>query len=204
MFGTVAFSLLLNAFEVLFEDITIVTDDKLLASIYGGLIVGIGTGIILRNNASTGGTDLFSNILSKYFPTLKTGSLIVILDTIIVGANMIALKQIEIGLYSAIAIYIIGKIIEIIAEGTNYTKMIFIVSDEYEKIAIEISNKLERGSTAIYAKGMYKEEEKKILWCVASKNEIVKIRQIAKSIDKNSFMTIFNAREAYGLGFKGE
>ncbi len=117
---------------------------------------------------------------------------------------MIALKQIEIGLYSAIAIYIIGKIIEIIAEGTNFTKMIFIVSDEYEKIAKEISDKLERGSTAIYAKGMYKNEEKKILWCVASKNEIMKIRQIAKSVDENSFMTIFNAREAYGLGFKIE
>ena len=202
MFGTVAFSLLLNAFEVIFEDITVVTDDKLLASIYGGLLVGIGTAIVLRNNASTGGTDLLSNILSKYFPTFKTGSLIVLLDTIIVGANMIALKQIEIGLYSAIAIYIDGKIIEIIAEGTNYTKMIFIVSDKYEEIANSISEQLKRGSTAIYATGMYRKEEKKILWCVASRNQIVRIRQIAKSIDKNSFMTIFNAREAYGLGFK--
>ena len=195
---------MLDIFEAVFKDITIVTEDKLLASIYGGLVVGIGTAIILRNNASTGGTELFSNILSRYFPTLKTGSLIVVFDTIIVGINMIALKQIEIGLYSAIAIYIIGKIIEIIAEGTNFTKMIFIVSDKYEKIAMEISDKLERGSTAIYAKGMYRQEEKKILWCVASKNEIVKIRQIAKTVDENSFMTIFNAREAYGLGFKGE
>lgn len=176
----------------------------MLSSIYGGLIVGIGTAIVLRNNASTGGTELLSNIISRFHPTLKTGSLIVVLDTVIVIINMIALKQIEIGLYSAVAIYIIGKIIEIIADGTNFTKMIFIVSDKYEDIAKEISIKLERGSTAIYAKGMYKMEEKKILWCVASKNEIVKIRQIASRIDRQSFMTILNAKEAYGLGFKDE
>lgn len=117
---------------------------------------------------------------------------------------MIFLKQIEIGLYSAIAIYIVGKMIEIVAEGINFTKMIFIVSDKYEEIASEIGRILGRGSTAIYAKGMYKKEEKMVLWCVASKNEIVRIRQIASRIDKNSFMSIFNAREAYGLGFKEE
>ncbi len=195
---------MLDIFESIFINVKIITEDKFLASIYGGLMIGGGTAIILRNNASTGGTELLSNIISRMFPTLKTGKLLVILDTIIVSINMIFLKQIEIGLYSAIAIYIIGKIIEVIAEGTNYTKMIFIVSDQYEEISKEISNNLGRGSTAIYAKGMYKKEEKMILWCVASKNEIIRIRQIASRIDNGSFMTIFNAREAYGLGFKEE
>ncbi len=194
----------MNIFENIFSNLKIITEDKLLASIYGGLVVGVGTAIIIRNNASTGGTDLLSNIISKNFPTLKTGNLIVILDTIIVVINIIVLKQIEIGLYSAIAIYIIGKVIEVIAEGINFTKMIFIVSDSYEEIAKEISKELGRGSTAIYAKGMYMQEEKKILWCVASKGEITKIRQIASKIDSSSFMSIFNAREAYGLGFKEE
>ncbi len=197
-------STLLNIFESIFEDFKVITNDKLLASIYGGLIIGVGNAIILKNNASTGGTELLSNIISKKSTTLKTGRLIVILDIIIVGVNMICLKQIEIGLYSAIAIYIIGKIIEIIAEGTNFTKMIFIVSDKYEEIAKAISENLSRGSTAIYAKGMYHKEEKMVLWCVASKNEIGRIRQIASKIDGNSFMSIFNAREAYGLGFKKE
>lgn len=167
-------------------------------------MVGIGSSIILKNNASTGGTELLSNIISKMYPTIKVGQMIVILDIVVVSINIVVLRRIEIGLYSAIAIYMIGKMLEIIGEGINYTKMIFIVSDEYEKIAEEISSSLRRGSTVIYAKGMYMKEEKKILWCVASKNEIVKIRQIASRIDKKSFMTIFNAREAYGLGFKNE
>lgn len=202
LFGTATLSVLLNVFENISENFSVITNDKLLASIYGGLIVGIGSAIVMRNNSSTGGTELLSNIISRMFPQFKVSHLIVMLDIIIVTANILVLKQIEIGLYSAIAIYIIGKMLEIIGEETNFTKMIFIVSDKYEEIAKEISKNLERGSTAIYAKGMYMKEKKKILWCVASKNEITKIRQIASNLDNKCFMTIFNAREAYGKGFK--
>lgn len=200
--GTVVLSLLLNLFEALFQNSKVFTEDKLLASIYGGLIIGIGNAIILKNNASTGGTELLSNILSKIFFGFKVGNLMTIFDIIIVGVNMFFLKQIEIGLYSAISIYIVNKVIELIAEGINFTKMIFIVSDKYEEIAKEISDKLGRGSTAISATGMYHGTERKILWCVASRGEIVKIRQIANEIDTGSFMSIFNAREVYGMGFK--
>lgn len=161
-----------------------------------------GNAIILKTDASTGGTELVSNIISRIFPGFKTGSLMTCFDIIIVAINMWALKEIEIGLYSAIAIYIISKVIEIIAEGINFTKMIFIVSDKYEDIAHEISNQLGRGSTAISAIGMYEKQDRTILWCVASKNEITKIRQIAYKIDNNSFLSIFNAREVYGMGFK--
>lgn len=161
-----------------------------------------GTAIILKFKASTGGTELLSNIISKSFPAFKIGNLMTLFDIAIVCVNMIALKQIEIGLYSAISIYIINKVIDVIAEGINFTKMIFIVSDKYEEIANEISKRLERGSTAIEATGMYGKTERKILWCVASKGEIVKIRQIANEIDDKSFMSIFNAREVYGMGFK--
>ena len=192
-------SLFLNVFETVFQSFRIVTQDKLLASIYGGLVVGIGSAIVIKNDASTGGTELLSKIISKKFLSFKIGRLIVIFDIVIVALNIIFLKEIEIGLYSWVAIYIVGKMHEIIGEGTNFTKMIFIVSDKYEAIAEKISEELERGSTAIYAKGMYSKEDRKILWCVASENEIIKIRQIASRIDRKSFMTIFNAREAYGL-----
>ena len=202
--GTAILSVLLDILESFFGDLKIITNDKLLASIYGGIIVGIGSAIIYRNNSSTGGSETLSNLISKIYPQFKVSELIVILDIIIVSANVIVLKQIEIGLYSAVTIYIIGKMMETIGEGTNFTKMIFIVSDKYEEIAQKISENLQRGSTAIYAKGMYMNEKKKILWCVASKNEIVKIRHIASNIDKKCFMTILNAREAYGLGFKEE
>ena len=149
--GTVIFSVSLDFFESLMSQIPVLTQDKLLASIYGGLMIGFGNAIILKADSSTGGTELISKIISRINPGLKTGHLMSIFDIGVVVINIIALKQIEIGLYSAVAIYIIGEMVEIVAEGINFTKMIFIVSDKYEEIAQEISKVLSRGSTAIEA-----------------------------------------------------
>lgn len=196
--GTGLLSLFLN----IFEGIEPATTDRLLASIYGGIIIGIGTAIILKANGSTGGSDLLGNIISKFKPTAKIGNIIIIIDIIIVGINTIFFKEIEVALYSAIAIYLSGQMIDIIFEGTNFTKMMFIVSNKYEEIAKQIGQKIERGSTGIYAKGMYNEEEKIILWCVASRKEISRIKQIARKIDPESFLVISNSREVLGYGFK--
>lgn len=124
------------------------------------------------------------------------------IDIVIVLLNVLAFKKIEIGLYSAIAIYIMGKMIDIIFEGVYFTKSMFIVSNKYKEIAKEIGEKLDRGSTAIYAKGMYSKEKKMMLWCVGSRNEVARIKEIAKKIDPSSFVVISNAREAWGKGFK--
>jgi uncharacterized membrane-anchored protein YitT (DUF2179 family) len=196
--GTGVLSLFLNVFE----GIETVTEDRLLASIYGGIIIGIGTSIILKVNASTGGSELLGNIIAKLKPSVKTGSMIILIDFVVVGISVIFFKEIEVGLYSAIAIYLSGQMIDIIFEGTNFTKMIFIVSDKYKEIAKEIGEDIGRGSTGIYAQGMYHEKEKRLLWCVASRREIIKIKEIASKIDKKSFIVISNAREAFGQGFK--
>ena len=186
----------------LFDNIEPLTSDRVLACIYGGICIGIGTAIILKAHASTGGTDMLSYIIRSYRPHFRTGSLIVIVDIIIVLLNVIFFKKVEIGLYSAIAIYIMGKMIDIVFEGIYFTKNMFIVSSKYEEIAKEVGEKLDRGSTGIYAKGMYENEEKMMLWCVASRNEVARIKEIAKKIDSSAFIVISNAREAWGKGFR--
>ena len=186
----------------LFDNIEPLTSDRVLACIYGGICIGIGTAIILKAHASTGGTDMLSYIIRSYRPHFRTGSLIVIVDIIIVLLNVIFFKKVEIGLYSAIAIYIMGKMIDIVFEGIYFTKNMFIVSNKYEEIAKEVGEKLDRGSTGIYAKGMYENEEKMMLWCVASRNEVARIKEIAKKIDPSAFIVISNAREAWGKGFR--
>lgn len=92
--------------------------------------------------------------------------------------------------------------IDIVFEGVYFTKTMFIVSNKYREIAQEIGQKLDRGSTAIYAKGTYTREKKMVLWCVASRGEVVRIKQIAQEIDPRAFIVISNAREAWGKGFK--
>ena len=196
--GTISLSFFLN----LFEDISFITHSNFLACIYGGILSGIGTSIVLNANASTGGSDLLAQIVKTYKPDIKTGNIIILIDIIVVAISTIVFAEIEIGLYSAIAIYIMGKVLDLFFEGIDFAKMIIVISPCYQKISDEINKKIRRGTTAIYGKGMYKEEEKKLLLCVASRGEVREIRKIIKQIDKTAFLIITNAREVYGEGFK--
>lgn len=192
----------LSLFIDMLDKWPVLTNDRLLACIYGGIVMGLGTSIVLKANASTGGTDMLAYVIREYKPTYRTGTLIVGIDIVIILLNVIFFKKIEVGLYSSIAIYLMGKVIDIVFEGINFTKMIYIVSDKYLDISDRIAEYVGRGVTGIYAKGMYTNDEKVMLWCVASRNEAMRIKQISKKIDPASFVVISNAREAFGFGFK--
>lgn len=198
--GTISLSL----FTDMLDKLAPLTHDKFLACIYGGILMGVGTAILLKVNSSTGGSDLASYIAKAYKPTVKVGEIIAILDIVIVVLNMFFLKEIEIGLYSAIAIYIMGKIIDILFEGIYFTKLIYIVSEKSEEIAKEIGKNIGRGTTGIYGKGMYTNKDKLILMCAVTRKDIAKAIQIIRKIDKKSFVIITNSREVLGLGFKNE
>lgn len=148
------------------------------------------------------GTDLLTQIIKSFKTNIRISNLLVILDIIIVALNVIFFRELEIGLYSAITIYIMGKMLDIFFEGIDFAKIIYIISPQYEKISKQIGDKIKRGSTSIYGKGMYKKEEKNVLMCVASRGEVREIMRIINNIDKNAFIVITNAREVFGKGFK--
>ena len=200
LIGTIALSYFIDFFDK-FEPLT---NDRFLACIYGGILLGLGTAIILKVNSSTGGSDIVSFIVKEYKPNVKVGNLIMIIDIIIVALNVVFFKEIEIGLYSAIAIYLMGKMIDILFEGIDFTKLLLIISDKTEEIAEEIGEKVQRGATGIYGKGMYTNEDKLILMCAASRGDVNRIKVIAKKIDQHAFIIITNSREVVGLGFKKE
>lgn len=196
--GTVTFSF---AIDIL-DKLTPLTNDRFLACIYGGVIIGLGTAIILKANASTGGSDLISMLVKKYKPDIRTSNVIIIVDTIIVGLNVLFFKEIEIGLYSALAIYLMGKMIDIIFEGIYFTKLLIIISNRSQEIAEEIGDKVRKGTTGLFGKGMYTNENKLILICAASRGDVSRVKQITKKLDPKSFVIVANAREVVGLGFK--
>ena len=198
IYGTIVFSLMID----LIDKITPLTHDRFLGCIYGGIFAGIGTAIILKFDASTGGSDLLSHIIRAYKKQYKSSSLILSVDTVVIALNVIFFKNIEIGLYSAIAIFLMGKMIDLIFEGVNFTKVIFIISPKYEEIAGQISASINRGSTGLFSKGMYTDQEKLTLLCVGSRTEAYEMQSIAKEIDKGAFIIIINAREVIGKGFK--
>ena len=197
IYGTIVFSLMID----LIDKITPLTHDRFLGCIYGGVFAGIGTAIILKFDASTGGSDLLSHIIRAYKKQYKSSSLILSVDTVVIALNVIFFKNIEIGLYSAIAIFLMGKMIDLIFEGVNFAKVIFIISPKYEEIAGQISASINRGSTGLFSKGMYTDQEKLTLLCVGSRTEAYEMQSIAKEIDKEAFIIIINAREVIGKGF---
>lgn len=196
--GTFTLSIFLDMFSS-FEQLT---QDRLLACIYGGIITGIGSALVLKAQASTGGTELLTNIIKTYKKDIKTSQILIILDTIVIAVNVFFFKTIEIGLYSAIIIYIIGKMLDIFLEGIYFTKILFIISNKYKEISDTINEKIDRGTTGIYAKGMYTNKEKLMLLCIANRSEIMEIKQIAYKIDPQVFIIIANSREVFGKGFK--
>ena len=198
MIGTVTLSIFID----FLDKFKALTEDRFLACVYGGIILGIGTAILLKVNSSTGGSDLVSYVAKKYKPTVQAGNIIVIIDIVIVTLNMIFFNEIEIGLYSAIAIYLMGKIIDILFEGIDFTKLMIIVSDKSEEISKDIEEKIERGVTGLYGKGMYTNTKKLVLMCVAPRREVTRIKMLARKIDPRSFIIITNSREVVGQGFE--
>lgn len=198
--GTVSLSIFIDFLDR-FQPLT---NDKILACVYGGILTGIGTALILRAHSSTGGSDLAGIIIRKYKPTFRTGNLIMMIDYTIVLLNVIFLKKIEIGLYSAITIYLMGKIIDILFEGIYFTKLLFIISDKSEEISDIIEKRVKRGVTGIYGKGLYTNTEKMVLMCAIGRNDLSEIKTIIKKIDKQAFIIITNSREVLGTGFKGQ
>jgi uncharacterized membrane-anchored protein YitT (DUF2179 family) len=181
--GTVS----LSFFVDILDKMEPLSDDRLLASIYGGILVGLGTALLFKANSSTGGTDLITQLIKHYNHNIRTGTTIIIIDIIIVALNIIFFKEIQIGLYSAIAIYLAGKMVDIMFEGIYFTKLLFIVTNKAEEIAKEIGIKIGRGTTGLYGKGMYTKKDKTILMCAANRGDVARVKNVAKKIDPRLF-----------------
>ncbi len=143
LIGTITLSIFID----ILDKLEALTNDRFLACIYGGILIGVGTAIILKANSSTGGSDMVSLLTKEYNSSIKTSNVIVIIDIVTIILNMIFFKQIEIGLYSAISIYLVGKMLDIFFEGIYFTKLVYIISDKTEEVAKEIGEKIKKGST---------------------------------------------------------
>ena len=196
--STIAFSKLIDWFNY----IDFIIYDKFLASIYGGILIGVGLSLVFRQKASTGGTDLISMLVQSYNPRIKTGQILIFLDIVIVASNLVIFGNINIGLYSFIAIYLVSKMIDLVAEGVNFTKMVYIISDDSVEISKAINIELGRGATELYGRGSYTGKDKMVILCATKRYNIIKIKEMVNKIDPNAFMIIGDAREVYGLGFK--
>lgn len=175
--------------------------DLLLASVFGGLLIGVGLGLIFKSKATSGGSDIIAMILAR-FTKWPLGQLLIYVDLTIVLLALIVFKDWKIPLYSGLVIFIAGKSVDIIIEGVNYEKMVIIISDKYEPIRDKIINDLNRGGTFITGEGMYNNEPKKIIYTIVNRRELSMLEDYIQNIDPNAFLTVLDAKEILGEGFR--
>ncbi|MFO7879413.1 MAG: YitT family protein [Bacteroidota bacterium] len=199
--GIIALSQFVNLLMWIQGDVALVPDDALLSSIFGGVILGAGLGLVLRSRATTGGSDIIAMILSKY-TRLPLGQLLIYVDSVIVLFGLVAFKSWEIPLYSWIVIFITGKVIDVVVEGISYNKSLIIISDKHEEIKEKLLNDLRRGGTYLKAEGMYNGKEKKVIFTVLTRRELSILKDYINGIDPHAFLSVSDTHEILGEGFK--
>ncbi|PMQ02482.1 MAG: hypothetical protein CBR30_02260 [Dictyoglomus sp. NZ13-RE01] len=197
LLGTILLSVLVDFFN-LFPVQPI--SNTFLATIYGGLIAGLGLGIVFKYGGSTGGTDVLAQILSHY-TGLNLGQALLIIDGIIVlTAGFIF--NFELALYALLVIFIQGYAIDLVQQGLSYTKSALIFSDKPRELGKKILEELGRGATIFYGMGLYSGQEREILYCVVSQQEVGRLKEIIHKNDPKAFVVISPAHEVLGEGFK--
>ncbi|HHV96977.1 MAG TPA: YitT family protein [Clostridiaceae bacterium] len=176
--------------------------DILLHAIFGGVLMGIGLGIVLRSGATTGGTDLAAKIMNHFVPGLTVGQYLLLIDGGIVLLAAVTFKSVLLALYSIITLFLTSKTIDAIVEGVNFAKSVYIISDKTDEIANAIMKELERGVTSLKGKGMYTRKDRDVLLCVIRRGQLTQLKQIVKSIDPKAFVILSDVREVLGEGFK--
>ncbi len=199
--GFVLASVFIDGLTFLYGDAPLVENDPLLSSIFGGVFLGLGLGMIFKARATSGGTSIVAMIMTRY-TRMPLGQSLMIADAIIVTLGLVSFGDWTIPLYSLIVIFITGKVIDVVLEGFSYEKTLFIISDRYQDIAHKILKDLNRGGTYIEAKGMYNQEEKKIIFVNVSRREVAILQDYINQIDPNAFVTVIDASEILGKGFR--
>ncbi|MFD1178750.1 YitT family protein [Paenibacillus puldeungensis] len=174
--------------------------DYILVSLYAGITLGAGLGIVFRFGGTTGGSDIIARILGRKYG-FSMGQVILSLDIIIIGLSLFYIKKENI-LYTLVAVFIASKVIDFIQEGAYSAKAFTIISDHAPEIADIITKDMERGVTLIPAIGAYSKQAKHMAYCVVSRQEIRRLNQIAKSVDPRAFIIISDVHDVHGEGFK--
>lgn len=179
----------------------LVEGDALLSSIFGGVVIGFGLGLIFKSKASSGGSDIIAMIIAKY-TRLPVGQLLIIVDSSIVLIGLAVFQDWKIPLYSWLVIFITGKVIDIVIEGINYEKALFIISDKPDVIRDKIINDLNRGGTYLTGYGMFNNAEKKVIFTIVNRREVAMLQSFILQVDPKAFLTVMDTNEILGEGFR--
>ena len=177
------------------------TQDPLLGALFGGVLLGAGLGLILRAGATTGGTDMAARMLHKHIPYLSVGLILFAIDGIVVVLAGVYI-HIEHALYAFISIFVSMQVINVVVDGLTTEKACYVITSAYEQVKQQLMDELSRGVTLLSAKGGFSGEERPILLCVVSAQEVARLKSIVRRADDRAFVFISDAHEVLGEGFQ--
>ena len=177
------------------------THDLLLASLFGGILLGFGLGLIQRGGATTGGTDMAARMVHRKVSFISVGMFLFAFDFIVVVAAGFAFGAAEATLYAMINIFVCSKIIDITMIGLTANKACFIISEKWERISERILHEMDRGVTQLKARGAYSMQERPMVLAVIARSELPRLKDIVREEDERAFMFVSEAHEALGEGF---
>lgn len=198
LFGTLCSSVAIDLLALAPVTITV---EPFLASVYGGIITGLGLGIVYTTGSTTGGTDVVAKLIRGKFPYVNFGTMILVLDAVIIAVYALLFKKYDSAMYTVIAVYIAARVIDLVLYGSSQSKLCHIISEYSDEIKSAIVEKLNRGVTVLSGKGAYSGADKQILLCVVKRQQIIEIKKIVKNIDKRAFVIVTDTRDVFGEGF---
>ena len=199
---TIAGSVLLSVFVQLFSYLPPVTENIMLAAVFGAVCYGAGIGMTLIEGASTGGTDIISRLVQAAFPHIKIGSLLLIIDSIVIGASLIVFKEIDLMLYGIVALFVATLAINVLIAKLNISKLAFVVTEKGEEISKSLVSQSPRGVTIIDGIGAYTMDKRNVLMCALKENELPTFQRRVLALDENAFIIFSESQQIVGNGFR--
>lgn len=198
--STIISIIALSIFSEFLEPVPQITQDYFLAAIFGGIIAGAGVGLVIRQGGSLDGTEITAIILDRK-TSFSVGEVVMFFNLFILGAAGFVFGW-DKAMYSLVAYFIISKMIDVVLKGLDESYAVMIVSDEYEEIADALMHRLGRGVTYLHGQGAYTGDDKQVLYCVVTRLEVVKLKEIALEKDETAFVTINPVHDIVGGRFK--
>ncbi|WP_242868867.1 YitT family protein [Desulfotomaculum copahuensis] len=198
LYGTISLSLFVDG---LARYLPVPTHNPLLAGIFGGVLVGLGLGLVFRYRGTTGGTDLAAAVLRTYTGA-NVGQLLFLVDGLVVLFAGFSFHSWELAMYALITIFITSWLIDLVQEGISYTKAFFIISERIEQMAPVILQEMNRGATALQARGMYSGAAREVLFVVVNRSEVTALKDLVYRTDPHAFVVLADVHEVLGEGFK--
>ncbi len=189
-------------YDYAFSSITPYASDKILACLFGGVLIGSGLGIVFARAGSTGGMDIVNKLLNKKFRHIPIGKIMLFTDFVVILISVFVFGSIESALYAVIVIYLSSQLMDMVIYGFDKGKLIYVFSDFYEEIAGKIFENMQRGVTYLDGEGAYTGQKKRILICAVRNNEWHRVKKLVYDIDPTAFIIVSDTAEVSGEGFK--